>query len=195
MIIIILYLVGRSAGGFVASSNFSMSKWYSKVNFHSAREELSSSLAKNVASAIRNWQIKNSETPKGIVLYRDGVGEGNIRYVFDYEITQVRQAMAGVPGAKDIKLTFILINKRVNARFFARRGNSVENCPPGTVVDRDITRRDRYDFYLVSQTVRQGTVTPTLCDVIADDSGVAPEILQNLTNQLTFLYYNWQVRK
>lgn len=30
-----------------------------------------------------------------------------------------------------------------------------DNPPPGTVVDHTITRRDWYDFFLVSQNVRQ----------------------------------------
>ena len=49
----------------------------------------------------------------------------------------------------------------------------------------------RYDFFLVSQSVRQGTVNPTSYNVVMDTSGLKPEHLQKLTYKLTHLYYNW----
>lgn len=76
---------GRSAGGFVASSNSTLTKWFSRVNFHTIREEMSSNLARNIVAALKNWYALNNSLPRGVVVYRDGVGEGNIRYVFEYE--------------------------------------------------------------------------------------------------------------
>lgn len=49
----------------------------------------------------------------------------------------------------------------------------------------------RYDFFLVSQHVRQGTVTPTHYNVVYDESGLKPDHLQRLTYKLTHMYYNW----
>ena len=49
----------------------------------------------------------------------------------------------------------------------------------------------RYDFFLVSQSVRQGTVNPTSYNMVRDTSGLKPEHLQKLTYKLTHLYYNW----
>lgn len=49
----------------------------------------------------------------------------------------------------------------------------------------------QYDFYLVPQSVRQGTVTPTHCIVVEDDNKFPPDVLQRLTYKLCFLYYNW----
>ena len=51
----------------------------------------------------------------------------------------------------------------------------------------------RYDFFLVSQSVRQGTVNPTHYNVISDTSGLKPDHIQRLTYKLTHLYYNWPV--
>ena len=53
----------------------------------------------------------------------------------------------------------------------------------------------RYDFFLVSQSVRQGTVSPTHYNVIEDSSGLTPDHFQRLTYKLTHLYYNWPVSK
>jgi hypothetical protein len=51
----------------------------------------------------------------------------------------------------------------------------------------------RYDFFLVSQSVRQGTVSPTSYNVISDNLGLGPDKLQRLTYKLTHLYFNWSV--
>ena len=84
------------------------------------------------------------------------------------------------------------------------------NPPSGTVVDSDVTLPERfalskllyatlnsklilcrYDFFLVSQSVNQGTVNPTSYNVVKDTSGLLPKHIQALTYKLTHLYYNW----
>ena len=50
---------------------------------------------------------------------------------------------------------------------------------------------NRYDFFLVSQSVNQGTVNPTSYNVVKDTSGLLPKHIQALTYKLTHLYYNW----
>jgi len=70
-------------------------------------------------------------------------------------------------------------------------GNTLENPPPGTVVDSGCVHKDWYDFFLVSQSVRQGTVTPTHYHVVYDTTGIAPDYIQMLTYKMCHLYYNW----
>ncbi|KAJ8889415.1 hypothetical protein PR048_008914 [Dryococelus australis] len=48
-----------------------------------------------------------------------------------------------------------------------------------------------YDFFLVSQSVRQGTVSPTSYNVIFDTLGLPPDRLQRLTYKFCHLYFNW----
>ncbi len=54
----------------------------------------------------------------------------------------------------------------------------MDNPPPGVVVDHTITRRDWYDFFLVSQHVRQGTVSPTHYVVVYDTTQMKPDHMQ-----------------
>jgi len=49
----------------------------------------------------------------------------------------------------------------------------------------------RYDFFVVSQSVRQGSVSPTSYNVIFDNSGLDPDKMQRFTYKMTHLYYNW----
>ena len=58
-------------------------------------------------------------------------------------------------------------------------------------MDDVVTLPERYDFFLISQSVRQGTVNPTSYNVIEDNSGLKPDHIQKLTYKLTHLYYNW----
>ena len=79
------------------------------------------------------------------------------------------------------------MKKRGNARFFAKTGStSMMNPPPGTIIDHTVTNgkinmhsivfilfsliflAEWYDFYLISQMARQGTVAPTHYNVIWD---------------------------
>lgn len=60
-------------------------------------------------------------------------------------------------------------------------GGVASNPPCGTVVDDVVTRPERYDFFLVSQNVKEGTVNPTMYNVIKDESGLSPDNIQALT--------------
>merc|ERR1711981_859880 len=60
---------------------------------------------------------------------------------------------------------FVVVQKRINTRVLAinRRGPKADysNPPPGTILDHTVTRFKYKDFFLVPQSVNQGTVTPT----------------------------------
>lgn len=76
--------------------------------------------------------------------------------------------------------------------------NQPTNPPSGTVVDDVVTLPERYDFFLVSQSVRQGTVNPTSYNVIIDGSGLKPEHIQKLTYKVSMLCMkenlkNWSI--
>lgn len=68
---------------------------------------------------------------------------------------------------------------------------AVTNAPPGTVVDQMVTRPEAYDFFLVPQSVTQGTVNPTAYSVILDEAKLGPSCMQQLTFALCHLYQNW----
>ena len=63
--------------------------------------------------------------------------------------------------------------------------------PPTTTLS--FSSLPRYDFYIVSQAVRFGSVSPTHYNVVYDTSGLKPDHMQRLTYKLCHMYYNWQV--
>lgn len=71
---------------------------------------------------------------------------------------------------------------------------AVDRCPtPVDVNSCSWFLCSRYDFYIVSQAVRAGSVSPTHYNVIYDTNGLKPDHMQRLTYKLCHMYYNWQV--
>uniref|UniRef100_A0A6G1SM65 Piwi-like protein 1 n=1 Tax=Aceria tosichella TaxID=561515 RepID=A0A6G1SM65_9ACAR len=186
---------GRSFGAFVASLNNHHSRWWSKADAHERLEEISSQMSVNIISAMKVYKkFNNNKLPQQVIIYRDGVGEGQIEHVFKIELDKIKQALSGL-GSKDqkIKLTMIVVNKRIGARFYmrSRKPDEFLNPPPGTVIDHTVTREERFDFFLISQSTFRGTVTPTYYNIIHDECGLPPLEHQKLAHKLCLLYYNW----
>lgn len=48
------------------------------------------------------------------------------------------------------ELIYVVVQKRTHCRFFAKDQSGINNVPPGTVVDRDVTTLGHRNFYMVS---------------------------------------------
>jgi aubergine-like protein len=178
----------NSYAALVASLNKPLSRYFSTVAAHASGEELSNYLTASIAKALQKYKEFNEGTlPQRIVIYRDGVGEGDVHTVCTHEVENLNSNLKRMYGDLPVKMTFIIVTKRINTRLFLN-GN---NPPPGTVADDCVTMPQRYDFFLVSQSVRQGTVTPTSYNVVSDNVGLDPDKLQRLSYKLTHLYFNW----
>ncbi|EFN76064.1 Piwi-like protein 1 [Harpegnathos saltator] len=132
------------------------------------------------------YQAHNRTLPARILIYRDGVGEGQVSLVLQREIVDLRKKLNELYGGEKYRMSFIIVTKRVNTRFFFNK----QNPPTGTVVDDVVTSPIKYDFFIVSQQVRNGTVTPTLYSVIYDNINLDPDKMQRLTYKLTHMYFN-----
>nr|XP_022317079.1 piwi-like protein 1 [Crassostrea virginica] len=180
----------RSIAGFVASTNKMCSRWYSKTVLQMPGQELIDGLKLCMTSSIRKFHEVNHVFPEKIVVFRDGVGDGDLRYI-DHEVQQLEQCFGNFGGEYNPKLCVVIVQKRINARIFLKGDRNFENPPPGTIVDHTITRRDKFDFFIVSQHVRQGTVSPTHYICVHDSIQMKPDHLQRLSYKMTHLYYNW----
>jgi len=183
---------GRSFGAFAASVDEAFGRYFSQCLAHGAGEEISQNIATMFMGGLRAYQEVNNSLPARVIFYRDGVGEGQLEEVKETEIKAIKGVLAQIKEQSDvdIKLTFIIVSKRINTRFFTGTTPS-QNPPSGTIVDDVATLPERYDFYLISQSVGQGTVNPTSYNIILDESGWTPDRHQVLTYKLTHLYYNW----
>ncbi|XP_054269475.1 piwi-like protein Ago3 isoform X2 [Macrosteles quadrilineatus] len=181
----------RSVAGFVASMNKEVTKWFSQVFIQSNNQELLNGIHEAMCQAILNYYERNNRHPDTIIVFRDGVGDGQLRVCEELEIGSLKKAFSSISPDYNPSLCFIVCQKRINTRIFLPKGRDFENPPPGSVVDNTITRRTLFDFFLVSQLVRQGTVTPTHYVVLHNSTHLDPDKIQKLTYKMCHLYYNW----
>nr|CAD7585878.1 unnamed protein product [Timema genevievae] len=187
---------GKSWAGFVASLDGDMTKWYSRVAVQLPSQELLDTLLAMLINAIHRYKEENHQFPDKIIFYRDGVGDGQLNTTLKHEIPQIENCFSKICQGYAPKLTFVVCQKRINTRIFAdlggsRGGGGLDNPPPGSIMDHTITRRQWYDFFLVSQHVRQGTVTPTHYVVVYDSANMKPDHVQRFTYKMCHMYYNW----
>ncbi|RXN19546.1 piwi 1 [Labeo rohita] len=182
----------RSIGALVASLNQGMSRWFSKCVLQNRGQEIIDALKGSLQAALKAYLKYNNSLPSRIIVYRDGVGDGMLRSVVDYEVPQIMQSIKTMGQDYEPKLSVVVVKKRISSRFFARIDGKIANPPPGTVIDTEVTRPEWYDFFIVSQAVRFGCVAPTHYNVVFDNSGLKPDHMQRLTYKLCHMYYNWQ---
>lgn len=181
---------GQSVGGLICSTNQTLTRFYSQCTLHNNNEELCDNMKAGVMKAVQVYQKNNGQPPKRIIFYRDGVGEGQIKQVQEQEVEEIKKIFR--ENKLNVAFTFIIITKRINTRFYKLDSkNQFVNPPSGSVFDDVVTLPERYDFFIVSQSVRQGTVNPTSYNVIEDHSGWKPAQIQAITYKLSHLYYNW----
>ncbi|NWR83779.1 PIWL1 protein, partial [Furnarius figulus] len=181
----------QSVAGFVSSLNQTMTRWFSRCVVQSRGQELVDGIKGCLQTALKSWSKWNKSLPSRIFVYRDGVGDGQLNTLVNYEVPQFLDCLKSMGTDYRPGLTVIVVKKRVSARFFAEAGGGLKNPPPGTVVDTVVTRPEWYDFFVVSHTVKNGCVTPTHYNVIYDTSQLKPDHLQRLTYKLCHMYYNW----
>lgn len=183
----------RSVGAMVATMDLKKTEeFYSVTSSYQNGNEMNNKLADHMKKAINIYTETCGGLPEKIIFYRDGVGEGQIQYVLKQEVEPLMSKLREIYGNnQEPKMAYIIVNKRTNTRIFKPDGSSFVNPKPGTVVDRVITLPERNDFFLVSQHVGQGTVTPTAYNVIHNNSGLNKDKLEILTYKFTHLYYNW----
>lgn len=179
-----------SYGALVASMDLRTNcRYFSVVSAYNSGEELSNELAMNMIKALEEYKQMHNVLPAKILLYRDGVNENQIHYVIQHEVENLKKILAKqyASANQELRFAFVIVNKRLNTRIFKGERNPL----PGTVVDDAITLPERYDFYLVSQSVRQGTVSPTSYNIVHDTLQLPPDKMQILTYKMCHLYYNW----
>uniref|UniRef100_A0A3B4F238 Piwi-like protein 2 n=1 Tax=Pundamilia nyererei TaxID=303518 RepID=A0A3B4F238_9CICH len=167
----------QSVMGFVASVNSSLTRWYSRVIFQTPNEELIHGFRVCLLAALQKYYEVNHNLPEKIVVYRDGVSDGQLKMVEQYEIPQLIKCFETFPSYEP-KLVFIVVQKRINTTLYSWAANSFGTPPPGTVVDHTLTQKDWVDFYLMAHHIRQGCGLPTHYISLYNTANLTPDHLQ-----------------
>lgn len=187
----------KSCVGFVCSMNHTTSRWWTKTFFQNSLEEIGQKVNANLVIALKRFHALNGFVPQKIIVYRDGVGDGQLEAVLDCEVSQAVGAVkfymrdCQQDQAESPHLSYVIVQKRINAKLSLRESGRCVNPLPGTYLDHTITHPEYNDFYLVSQHVNQGTVNPTKYIVLTETGNLKLEHHQKLAYKLTHMYYNW----
>lgn len=117
-------------------------EFFSAVNRHSSGEEISNYLGMNIVKAVQQFMQINNSLPDKIMFFRDGVGDGQIRYVQEQEVEIIKEKLKILYAEfnqPEVPFLYMIVTKRVNTRIFFDR----KNPDPGTVVDDIITLPER----------------------------------------------------
>jgi len=140
-------------------------------------------------SAIQTFEKNNKVKPKKIIVYRDGVSGSQQGTIM---VTEVK-TLTDICKEDDIKLAYLIANKRVSARYFVNNGGRLSGALPGMYIDKKIVTStgNVQDFFLVSQISRQGAASPTHYHILWMDEGAfTKQDLIKLTYKLCYLYFH-----
>ncbi|ETN39977.1 uncharacterized protein HMPREF1541_04252 [Cyphellophora europaea CBS 101466] len=195
-----------SVAGIVASVDKRLGQWPGELHILPARQEMVSGLKDMVKARLKYWQLKHKVLPDNILVYRDGVSEGQYQAVLDNELPSFRAACKELYTAQQTnkgipRITIVIVGKRHSTRFYpteAKDADRSSNPPNGTVVDRGITEARNWDFFLQAHTAIQGTARPAHYFVILDEIFRAHPVqapyahsgdaLEDLTHNLCYLF-------
>ncbi|KAK4440323.1 protein argonaute 2 [Sesamum alatum] len=131
----------------------------------------------------------NKVKPRKIVVFRDGVSEGQFEMVLAEELLDLKRAI--YDGSYQPAITLVVAQKRHQTRLFVEDrndGGMSGNVPPGTVVDTKIVHPQDFDFYLCSHYGGLGTSKPTHYYVLWDENSFTSDELQKLIYDMCFTF-------
>ena len=96
----------------------------------------------NAIKALTAYENVNHELPEKILVFRDGIGDGNIEWCKEIEISRLKQAFK-VFEDYNPKLTYVIVSKRINARYSC---GQLQGISLKTVESNLALREGRTDF-------------------------------------------------
>ncbi|XP_069623085.1 piwi-like protein 2 [Ranitomeya imitator] len=180
----------RSVTGFVASMNRCLTQWYSRVVFQLPHQEIMDGLKLCLWGALEKFYEVNHVLPEKIVVYRDGVSDGQLSVVQNYEIPQLQTCFSTFEKYSP-HMVVIVVQKRISTNMYCCNVGEFVTPAPGTVLDHTVTSREWVDFFLLSHHVRQGCGIPTHYVCVMNTPNLSPDHLQRLTFKLCHMYWNW----
>lgn len=108
-----------SVAAMVASSDKDLAQWPAEMRVNPARQEKVDTLSSMLQEHLRYWYANHEEYPEKLLIYRDGVSEGQYQMVLDEELPQLRAACKSIYGEKEPpRITLIVVGKRHHTRFY-----------------------------------------------------------------------------
>ncbi|KAF8208188.1 argonaute-like protein [Mycena galopus ATCC 62051] len=181
-----------SIAAVVASTDQYFAQFPASMEIQESKKEMVTNLAKMTHERLVLFQATNrNQLPQRILVYRDGVSEGQFRIVIAEELPEIRRACMKFGPNYRPKITIVICGKRHHTRFYpTEAANAANDGNPkaGTVVDRGVTAVYEFDFFLQAHGGLQGTTRPTHYYCVHDDNAFTADGLQQLTNAVSYMF-------
>ncbi|KAL8953104.1 MAG: hypothetical protein Q9222_001042 [Ikaeria aurantiellina] len=183
-----------SIAGVVASIDGRYGQWPASLRAQTSRKEMIEKLDEMFGERLDLWRKHNQgNLPERIVIYRDGVSEGQYRTLLQEELPQMRKAcQVRYSRGKQPKVSIIVCGKRHHTRLYATNTKDANprtgNPHNGTIVDRGVTMEHGWDFFLIAHHAIHGTARPTHYVVILDENAMNADGLESMTHSLCYLF-------
>jgi len=163
-----------------------------RVQESNQTEEMIHDMRTIVVNLLKKFYSTTKQKPRKLIMFRDGVSEGQFQTVMAMELTAIREACKSMgDGTYRPEITYIVVQKRHHTRFFPADNNKYPkngNALAGTVIDKGINHPTEGDFYLLSHEGIQGTSRPCHYHVLWDDNKMTADDLEQLSYYLCHLY-------
>ena len=185
-------------------------QFHSKVNVEVdvVKNSKEMSIVLLISKSLDHFKKVNKKLPSIILIYRKGGNDVQNEKILHNEIPFIVELFNGKDGKncymKDYTpmICVIAVNTKTDLKFFQQcpsthnvkcnSTNMYTNPEKGTVIDDDIIiNSNRFEFYLQSQYVNQGTASPVHFTVLYDTTSIPLEVLENITYKQTYYYWNW----
>ncbi|CAL1702590.1 unnamed protein product [Somion occarium] len=162
-------------------------------NINKNAEEMVQDLTEMMIERLLLFQKRNNNAlPQRIIVFRDGVSEGQYDLVLRHELPRLLDAFKKLKGGQyRPKLSIVICGKRHHARNYATGQDHVSrngNTLPGTIVDKGITDIYGFDFYLQAHNGLQGQARPTHYYIVYDENRMDADSIQETTHRTSYLY-------
>lgn len=180
----------KSIAAMVASTGDDFAQFPGCVRIQAGREEMVQEIGEMMRSRLRRWYNRNGDIPpERVVIFRDGVSEGQLEMVLEKEKSQLDTVFAGLYGTLNKplpKLTIIVVDKRHHTRFYEGNSGAYTNPSAGTIVDSVVTMPRNLDFFLQAHHAIKGTAKPTRYILLWDDNRWTAEQIETLVSRFFF---------
>lgn len=183
----------------IATYNADCDAFSAQIRLQEGRSEMIADLSSMIHAHLVIFAKHNEGAyPDRILIFRDGISEGQYAPVLTYEHDAVLKACARIEGGYRPRLMITICAKRHSTRFFghdpegaAGAGQELDrsgNLPSGLVVDSSVTHPYTFDFFMQSHQGRVGTARPTHYVCLLDEIGLSADQLQQTVHGLCFTF-------
>ncbi|XP_016660256.1 piwi-like protein 2 [Acyrthosiphon pisum] len=107
-----------SVVGFVATMNETFTEWYSASAMQkSTHRELMKSM-KDAFKLVMQFKAKNGALPEKIIIYRDGVSDGDLKQVEKIEPSDFIESFKSYSVPYNPMVSLIIVQKQINTEVF-----------------------------------------------------------------------------